>query len=223
MSEVTETPRRRNNYAWPIIWWTLALCSVYAVVRYHVMGGVPWKDLPLFILNKILSMTALILLAINFTLWPLKNVGVALSNQWMRSRRLVGISGFLLVFAHLIISFLIFKPAFYGKFFDETGTLTLVVGLSMLFGVLAFIFLWMYNVSFSSTLRKDKDLIGFITSRKVLLIAFSFTGFHLFFIGYQGWLKPEGWHGGLPPISLISFAFFAVGFVINLFGRKDPD
>lgn len=223
MSTSGESTKQRNNYAWPIIWWTLALCSTYAIIRYHVMGGVPWKDLPLFIVNKLLSMTALVLLAINFTLGPLKNLGVPLSNQWMRSRRLVGIVGFLLVFAHLVISLLIFKPAFFTKFFDEAGTLTLVVGLSMFWGVLAFIFLWMYNVSFNSNFRRDKDLIGFITSRKVLLVAFTFTGLHLFFIGYEGWLKPEGWHGGLPPISLVTFTVFLLGFVINLFGRKDPE
>ncbi len=43
---------------------------------------------------------------------------------------------------------------------------------------------------------------------------------HLFFMGYEGWLKPAGWHGGLPPISLVAFAFFATGYVINLFGRE---
>jgi hypothetical protein len=47
------------------------------------------------------------------------------------------------------------------------------------------------------------------------------AGAHLFFIGYQGWLNPGGWHGGLPPISLVAFFFFAVGFVINLIGRDD--
>jgi hypothetical protein len=39
-------------------------------------------------------------------------------------------------------------------------------------------------------------------------------------MGYEGWLKPGGWHGGLPPISLVAFAFFAAGYVINLFGRE---
>jgi len=100
--------------------------------------------------------------------------------------------------------------------------MTLFVGLSLLGGVLAFIFLWIYNVSFSSNLRKDKDLIRFITSRKVLLIAMFLAGSHLFFIGFEGWINPGGWLGGLPPISLVAFTFFAVGFVINLFGRKDP-
>ena len=84
----------------------------------------------------------------------------------------------------------------------------------------AFIFLWIYNVSFSSEFRKDKDLISFIKSRKVLLIAMFLAGAHLFFIGYKGWMNPAGWHGGLPPISLVAFTFFAVGYVINLLGRE---
>jgi hypothetical protein len=54
----------------------------------------------------------------------------------------------------------------------------------------------------------------------VLLFALVLGGLHLFFMGYEGWLKPAGWHGGLPPISLVAFAFFAVGYLINLLGRE---
>jgi hypothetical protein len=43
---------------------------------------------------------------------------------------------------------------------------------------------------------------------------------HVFFMGYEGWLNPSGWHGGIPPVSLVAFVFFAVGYVVNLFGRK---
>jgi hypothetical protein len=28
------------------------------------------------------------------------------------------------------------------------------------------------------------------------------------------------WHGGLPPISLRAFIFFAVGYIFNLLGRE---
>ena len=68
-------------------------------------------------------------------------------------------------------------------------------------------------------LRKDKDLIDFITSRKVTLFVMFMAGVHLFFMGIDGWMKPEDWHGGLPPISLIAFSFFLVAFIINLLGR----
>ncbi len=215
-----EETKKMNNPAWAIITWTFILSMGYAIVRYHVLGEVPWKDLPFFILNKGISMSAFILLTFNFTFGSLKNLGAPIPNSWLRSRRIIGIVGFIQVFIHVIMSFMLFNPAVYAKYFEQNGTMTLITGLSMIAGVLAFIFLWIYNVSFNAAFRKDKDLISFITSRKVLLSAMLFSGVHLVFIGYNGWLNPGGWLGGLPPISLIAFTFFFVGYVINLFGRE---
>jgi hypothetical protein len=90
----------------------------------------------------------------------------------------------------------------------------------MLGGVLAFVVLWAYNLAFQTFLREDQAFIRFITSRKFLLTAMLLGAAHLVFMGYEGWLNPSGWHGGIPPVSLVAFAFFAVGYVINLFGRE---
>ena len=215
-----EETEKMNSPAWGIISWTFILSMSYAIIRYHVLGEVPWKDLPFLILNKGISMSALILLAFNFTFGPLKNLGAPIPNSWLRSRRIIGIVAFIQVFVHVIMSFMLFNPAVYAKYFEQNGTMTLVTGLSMIGGVLAFIFLWIYNVSFNAAFRKDKDLISFITSRKVLLSAMLFSGAHLVFMGYNGWLNPGGWLGGLPPISLVAFTFFFVGYAINLFGRE---
>lgn len=105
-----EIVTKRKNLAWPIIWWTLGFSLGYAILRYHIAGHTPWKD-----------------------------------------------------------------------------------------------------------------LLRWINSRKVLLVAMFMAGAHLFFMGYQGWMTPGKWYWGLPPISLVSFAFFTVGYVINLFGRENPD
>jgi hypothetical protein len=75
-------------------------------------------------------------------------------------------------------------------------------------------------MSFQTFLREDKAFIQFITSRTFLLWAMLLGAAHIFFMGYEGWLNPSGWHGGIPPVSLVAFTFFAVGYVINLFGRK---
>lgn len=210
----------RRNSAAIISWVTLVLSIGYAVVRYHIIGPVPWKDFPFFILNKGLCLAAFILLTMNFALGPLNNLGAPVSQGWLNARKAMGMTGFLLVMLHALMSFLLFNPANYSKFFASNGTLTLLAGLSMLGGVTAFVVLWGYNMSFQTFLREDKAFIQFITSRKFMLVALLLGAAHLFFMGYEGWLRPADWHGSLPPISLVAFVFFAVGYVINLFGRE---
>ena len=209
-----------KNSASQIIALALAFSIGYAVVRYHVVGTVPWKDFPFFILNKGISLAAFILITCNFGFGPLNNLGVKVPASWLNARKALGMTGFLLVLIHALMSFMLFTPAVYGKFFAADGTLTLFAGLSMLGGVLAFVVLWAYNLSFQTHLREDKSFIQFITSRKFLLWAMILGAVHLIFMGYQGWMTPSSWPGGIPPISMVAIAFFVVGYTVNLFGRK---
>lgn len=206
--------------AGPIIAITLVMSISYAVVRYHIAGPVPWDDFPLFILNKGLCLAGFILLALNFSLGPLKNLGIPVPERWLAARKVLGMTAFLLVLLHVFMSFLLFSPDIYSRFFDEDGSLSLLGGWSMLFGLMGFVFLWAYNISFQTFLREDAAFIKFLTSRKTLMVALTLGGLHLFIMGYQGWLEPETWHGGLPPISLVGFAFFAIGYLANLLGRE---
>ena len=215
-----EQPIEHKNSAGPIVLVTMLVAIGYSVLRYHIAGPVPWNDFPMFILNKGVCLGAFILLTLNFSLGPMKSLGVSVSDGWLNARKALGMTGFLLVLIHVFISFLLFSPAIYGKFFDSDGSLTGLAGLAMVFGVLGFVFLWGYNLSFQTFLREDTVFIQLITSRKVLLLALSLGGLHLFFMGYQGWLNPAGWHGGLPPISLIAFLFFVFGYIVNVLGRK---
>ena len=209
-----------RNSAGRIIFFTIVLSIAYAILRYHILGPVEWKDFPFFILNKGISLAALLLLVLNFSLGPLKNIGLPVPNGWLSARKILGMTGFLLALIHALMSFMLFKPEIYGKLFEADGSLTLFSGLSMLGGILSFVVLWGYNLSFQTHLRDEKTFIQFITSRNFLLLAMLLSAVHLFFMGFEGWLSPSGWHGGLPPISLVAFVFFAIGYVANLFGRK---
>lgn len=209
-----------RNYAGKIIAFTCILSLAYAILRYHIFGPVPWKDFPFFILNKGVSLSSFVLLTFNFSLGPLNNLGVKLSEEWLNSRKALGMTGFLLALIHVLISFVLFKIEVFSKFFETDGTLTLLAGLSMVSGILAFVVLWGMNMSFQTNLREDAAFIRFITSRKFLLAAMLLGAAHLFFMGYKGWFVPAEWHGGLPPISLVGFVFFLVGYVINFLGRR---
>ncbi len=198
---------------------TVAAAVAYAVLRYHIAGDVPWNQFSLFILNKGLCLGAFILLTLNFALGPAKNVGLPVPDSWLNARRAFGMTGFLLTLIHALISFMLFSSPYYGKFFGPDGTLTGVASLSMLAGVLGFVFLWAYNLSFQTKLSEDSAFIEFITSRAFLIWALSLGGLHLAFMGFTGWMRPADWHGGLPPISLVAFVFFAFGYGLNLLGR----
>jgi hypothetical protein len=210
----------QNNSASALIFWVLVFGLGYSILRYHIAGPVPWKDLSFFILNKGICLSAFILLVMNFSLGPAKNIGWPIPQSCLNARMAVGITGFLLALVHVLMSFLLFSPAIYAKFFDANSMLTLSAGLSMFAGILAFVVLWGYNLSFKTNMREDKEFMEFITSRKFLLWAMLLGAAHLFFMGYAGWLKPSGWHGGLPPISLVAFVVFLIGYVVNLIGRE---
>ena len=131
-----------KNAAGSIVAVVILLSLAYAVIRYHLVGPVPWKDFPFFILNKGVSLAAFILLTLNFGLGPLNNIGVPVSASWLNARKALGMTGFLLVVIHAFMSFMLFSAASYAKFFAADGSLTLLAGLSMLGGVLAFVVLW---------------------------------------------------------------------------------
>lgn len=198
----------------------LIAAMAYAVLRYHIAGDIPWKDFPLYIFNKGLALGGIVLLSLNFTLGPAKKLGLRVPQAWLDSRKALGMTGFLVVLIHALMSFLLFSPASYQSFFETDGTLTAAAGISMLAGILSFVILWAMNLSFQTYLREDTAFIAFITSRKFLVWALALSGLHLFFMGYAGWLNPSVWQGGLPPISLIAFVIFAIGYLLNLFGRE---
>ena len=211
---------KTKNLSISVILIVSLLSIAYTILRYHILGTTPWSQFPLYILNKGLSLTGFILLGINFSLGPLNNIGAGIGEKWLSIRPSLGVSSFLFIFTHLFLSLILLNPANYQKFFHENGSFTTNGGLSMLAGVIAFLFLWLYTVSFQTFLREDKGFIKFITSRKVILVAMVFTAAHIFFMGYQGWLTPQNWPGGLPPITLVSFIIFIIAYITNLIGRK---
>lgn len=203
-----------------IIFVTTFMSIGYSILRYNIIGDVPWRDVPFFILNKGFSLAALILLILNFSLGPLKQLGISLPDQLLDARKSLGVVGFILAFTHLIMSVAILNPSYYPSFFYDEGILNARGGLSLLTGVLSFVFLLIYYISFKQNLKKQYKIIRVITSREVIMCVLFFIGAHLFFFSYPGWITVYKWQGGLPPISLISFIILIIGLVINLIGRK---
>jgi DMSO/TMAO reductase YedYZ heme-binding membrane subunit len=105
----------KTNSAGTIITIALVFGLAYAVLRYHIVGSVPWKDFPFFILNKGLSLSAFILLTCNFGFGPLNNLGVKVPEGWLNARKALGMTGFLLVLIHALMSFMLFSQRLSGS------------------------------------------------------------------------------------------------------------
>jgi hypothetical protein len=203
---------KSKKHAALVILFVFLFSTVYAVLRYNIAGGVLWSRFPMFVLNKSISLTGFILLIISYSYSDRKNT--IFGKELLKH---VGISGFLLILLHAVLSLLLFRPSVYPKFFDQNEWLTTAAGISVLTGVIAAVLMWIYNMSFT-ILYKEK--ITTQLKQNIINSAMLLSGFHLFFMGYKGWFTPEKWFGKLPPISLIAFIFFVIGMGINFFNGK---
>ena len=201
----------------------VAIAFLYAIVRYNIIRGISWEQLPLFISNKAIALAALTLIALSYSVGSLSKFWPKFSSL-LSARKYLGLFGFGLGAIHGLISLLIFDPQHYPKFFTE-GVLNFTGELSMLFGVLALAIFAIVAISsipsIAESLKQDKWLkiqrLGYLG---LLLLAG-----HVFVMGYKGWLQPSTWPGGLLPISLVAFIIVALvilmkAIAIIALGRK---
>ncbi len=181
----------------------LLLSLLYSVFRYNIFNNVSWQDLPLYVFNKAIALSIILLLFYN-----------QISDQ--REKHVVdtGIGITLLVIAHITMSIILQSPEYYIKFYIGQK-LNLTGSLSLLFGILAFLlFCFTILVSFiksNDTFTQNRGNIEKIKISTLFLI-----GFHLFVMGINGWLEPSTWPGYMPPISLVSFIFIFATFTKNI-------
>ena len=199
--------------------WFVLLFGVpmtYAVVRYHVLSGVDWSHLPLFIANKAISLAAVFFIGASYL------IGRAIrAYDDDRDKRLIlikfcGLIGFSLAAIHATMAILLFTPANYPNFFLGSGRLTFTGELSMAFGVLS---LWCLAITAITSLPFMYDAIGaerWHRGQRMGYLSLALAGGHTLTMGISGWLTPTGWPGGLPPISMVAFVAAMIPLLVKM-------
>lgn len=187
----------------------------YAVVRYHLAGDVAWRHLPLFILNKATSLAAVIFVACSYLIGK-----IIRWHDHDHALRLVvikfcGLMGFFLAAVHAFFSLNLWSPAYYGKYFDEAGRLNLQAEIAMAVGVVALFFLLSPAVTTAPMMAKELGGIRWKRSQRAGYFALALVVVHLVFLGLKGWLAPQGWHGGIPPISLVAVVVALIPLLVR--------
>ncbi len=184
------------------------LSILYACTRYVILGPVSATQIPLFIINKAISLSGLVFIVLSF-------VGKGDSLH----KKLLGETGFLFTLSHIVISILLINETYFEKFF-KAGEYNLTGGLSLLFGVMAFAMLLVISRSFAA------DLYPFLTQRNRYLLKTSILlliALHVAIMGWEVWIAPHNWYGYFPPITLISFLIAFTGIIkvtIRYYQRK---
>ena len=187
----------------------------YAILRYHLAGDVAWRHLPLFILNKAASLAAVIFVASSYLIGK-----VIRWHDHDHQLRLVvikfcGLIGFFLAIAHSTFSLALLRPAYFAKYFDEAGRLSLAGELAMSVGVIGLLFLLAPAVTTLPMMPKAIGGLRWKRSQHAGYLALALVVVHLVVLGYKGWLEPAGWNGGLPPISLLAVVAAALPLVVK--------
>lgn len=163
----------------------LVVCLTYAIVRYVLFKGVPPEHIPLYIANKASALAGLIVLG-----WA------SLTRDPIR-RRSLGHCGWGLVLLHVLASCAMLTPKYFPDFFVTDGRMTLLAELSMVCGMAGTVLLARMAFASAAGEISDKPYRGF--GQLVLVL----SAVHLIAMGYRGWLQPETWPGGLPPMTLL--------------------
>jgi hypothetical protein len=163
----------------------LFFATVYAVMRYAGFANVSPIHIPVYLLNKGISMTAAfsLLMAALGLIRAQRDV----FDFWRKACMN-------LVFLHVIMSLAVFNKGYFPKWFAG-DMMTLTGELTLLMGALGVYCFWrLLTFDMKPHIRRIM-----MTSASALVAG------HLFVMGYDGWLQVQKWNGGLPPITLLSF------------------
>lgn len=177
--------------------WTFAAALAYAVARYHAVGAVPWREFPVYVMNKAVSLSALAFFAFSYR---------AGKSSWIPpdSGRFFGIWGFVLLNLHIVLTALVWDADHYGKLFPA-GVPGPMSNLSMSLGVVAIL---LFCAPMWATAR-EPDWRWWKPMQRAGYWGLALTAIHVGAIGFEGWLSPWAWPGYLPPITLLSVALAA--------------
>ncbi len=229
MNSENEASNLPENRLWQPVtarWFYVVFGSAlaYSILRYHFSGEVAWTHFPLFILNKVTSLAAVIFIACSYLIGRVIRWHNADPKIKLVVIKFCGLMGFSLAAIHAFFSLCILNPAYFAKFFDDDGRLNLVGELGLAVGVVA---LWALAMPAISTLPMMPKAIGGIRwkrSQRMGYLCLSLVLAHMVVFGLKGWLAPAKWPLGLPPISLWAAAAAAIPLVAKLwqlFGRRN--
>ena len=180
----------------------LLITTLYTLVRYVVFGHVSPVHVPVYLVNKSISMASVVLLSF---------AAFSYSRQNTDRLRVWGTASLHCACIHVLLSLSILSSGYYPKFFGAEK-MNLPGEVAVLLGILAIYCYWLSHYVRTVPMRRGVFQV----------FASLFVAGHLTVMGFQGWLNVAKWHGGLPPISLVSLVFAVASLMLFSRPRGEP-
>lgn len=188
---------------------------LYATMRYMVFKGVDVAHFPLFITNKIFSISGLFFIALSYVLTKVNLVKIDHDETKVHFVKFMGLIGFSLSAMHVFMSLTLLSPAYYANFFD--GDMMNFKGeLSMLMGVISLYFFTIPAIASLPFMQKGVGMKKWKRAQKMGYFGLITALFHLIIMGASGWITIHKWPGYLPPISLLSAIIILIPLYLKL-------
>lgn len=182
-----------------LVW---GVAYAYTFARYAIFGLVSTDQAFLYLGNKSLGLTGVALFTLSF--FVARRGRLPLAGQ-------LGAIGSALACVHVAASLTLLAAGAFSKLHLVGGRLTTSAQLTLLAGALAVgILCWQQSRQAQAN------------SYRVHLSILALVVAHVTALGWVGWLQPAGWHGGLPPISLLSALIGVAGVALGL-GLRGPE
>ena len=186
-------PQKSNKLAATAM--VLGFSTLYAVARYNHFGDVSTQNIPVYILNKSISVSSVVFLLLAG--WHHTRGNDLVAKFW-------GTNSLHFAMLHIVLSFVLLSESYYPKLYND-GMMNLNGEACVLFGVLA---AYLYVLLAIRSSRNFFVMFKCLAAGAICL--------HLFFMGYFNWFTTTDWPGQLPPISLISFLIGIAALVMYL-------
>jgi hypothetical protein len=173
----------------------LLVTTAYALLRYAGFGGVSLAHAPAFLVNKAISLSAAVAVAL---------ASHAAARERAEETLAWGSASTHLAFVHVLLSLALLSKGNCPAWFDGDRLSLAGEGAASL-GVLAAYAWWRAGKGLDWALRRRASALG------CLLLAA-----HVAVMGFRNWIQPARWHGGLPPITLLSFTAATVALFLFL-------
>lgn len=192
-----------------------AIFIIFVLQHYFRRFGQPIEKIYFNILFASIALTGLTTIAISYLIGPLARLCPERWEKYCDMRKQFGLIGLTFVVFHILMGLVVLTPAYFSKFFLETGKLSNFGQISVLAGILGFIIFMIVGITSLPSVAEKMTERGWFFVQRSGLVAIILSVLHFIVFKWRGWFNWDNWNHNIPPGTFVVTVFIALVFLIR--------